>query len=61
MYTLREAAEAIRSKREWEITQGSIVGKRRVATFLEAAVSYLESGGDQRQERGDGEDRPIHG
>jgi integrase len=44
----REAAEAIRSKREWEITQGSIVGKRRVATFLEAAVSYLESGGDQR-------------
>jgi integrase len=44
----REAAEALRSKREWELTQGSIFGRRAVATFLEAAVSYMEAGGERR-------------
>lgn len=44
----REAAEAIRAKREWEITQGSVFGRRATATFLEATVSYMESGGEKR-------------
>lgn len=44
----REAAEALRARREWEITQGSVFGRRATATFLEAAVSYMESGGETR-------------
>lgn len=44
----REAAEALRAKREWEITQGSVFGRRAVATFVEAAVSYMEQGGEKR-------------
>lgn len=44
----REAAEAIRTKREWEITQGTVFGRRATATFLEAAVSYMEAGGETR-------------
>lgn len=44
----REAAEALRARREWEITQGSIFGRRATATFLEAAVSYMEAGKDRR-------------
>lgn len=46
--TDRAAAEAVRSKREWEITQGSVFGRRATATFLEAAVSYMEAGGETR-------------
>lgn len=46
--TDRRAAEALRAKREWEITQGSIFGRRATATFLEAAVSYMEGGGETR-------------
>jgi integrase len=44
----KSAAEAIRARREWEILQGSIFGRKAVATFLEAAVGYLESGGERR-------------
>lgn len=44
----REAAEAIRTKREWEITQGSVFGRRATATFLEAAVTYMETNGETR-------------
>jgi integrase/recombinase XerD len=43
-----EAAEAIRIRKESELLDISIHGKKTVATFLEAAVSYLESGGDPR-------------
>ncbi len=42
------AAEALRTRREWEITQGSVFGRRATATFLEAAVSYMEAGGEAR-------------
>jgi hypothetical protein len=41
-------AEAVRAKREWEIVTRQIGGNRAVATFLEAAVSYLETGGEAR-------------
>lgn len=44
----RRQAEAVRAKREWEITQGSIFGRRATATFLEAAVSYMDAGGETR-------------
>ena len=41
-------AEAVRAKREWEIVTRQIGGNRAVATFLEAAVSYIETGGEAR-------------
>lgn len=44
----RKAAEYLRTKREWEITQGSVYGRRATATFLEAAVSYMEAGRERR-------------
>jgi integrase len=44
----REAAEALRTKREWEITQGSIFGRRAVANFAEAAGDYMNGGGERR-------------
>lgn len=44
----REQAEAIRAKREWEIVQRQISGRRASSTFLEAAVAYMEDGGDSR-------------
>ena len=44
----REQAEALRAKREWEIVNRQIGGNRAVATFLEAAVSYMENGGEAR-------------
>ena len=44
----REAAEAIRAKREWEILQRSVHGAQATATFLEAAVSYMEGGGEEK-------------
>ena len=44
----REAAEAIRAKREWELLQRSVHGAQATATFLEAAVSYLEADGETR-------------
>src|SRR5262245_26138189 len=42
----REAAEAIRIKRENELLQRSIHGAAATATFGEAALSYLQLGGD---------------
>jgi integrase len=42
------AAEEIRAKREWELIQRSIHGAQATATFLEAAVSYMEAGGENR-------------
>src|SRR5271166_2464165 len=44
----REQAEAFRAKREWAIVAREIGGDRAVATFLEAAVSYMEGGGERR-------------
>lgn len=44
----REAAEEIRIKREGEILYRSIHGAKATATFLEAAVMYMESGGERR-------------
>ena len=46
--TQREAAEAVRIKREAEIVERSIFGGSATATFLEAAVMYLEAGGEAR-------------
>jgi hypothetical protein len=37
----RRAAETIRSKREWEIIEASIHGRKATTTFLEAAVDYI--------------------
>ena len=44
----RRAAEEIRAKREAEVLAQSVYGRRAVATFAEAAVSYLEHGGSTR-------------
>lgn len=44
----RSQAEAIRTKREWEILTRQLGGSRSTATFLEAANSYLENGGEGR-------------
>lgn len=44
----RAAAEAIRINREKDILDRSVYGDRAVATFLEAALAYLEMGGDMR-------------
>lgn len=44
----KEAAEALRAKREWELTQGAVFGRRATATFIEAAVKYMKRGGETR-------------
>jgi len=44
----RNAAEAIRARREWEILQASVFGRKTTTTFLEAAVSYMEAGGERK-------------
>ena len=44
----KRLAEEIRAKRENEILQESVHGRRATATFAEAAVSYLEAGGSKR-------------
>lgn len=44
----KEQAETIRAKREWEILQGELTGRRAASTFLAAAVSYMEGGGEAR-------------
>lgn len=46
--TEREDAEAVRIRREAEIVERSIFGGSASATFLEAAVMYLEAGGEAR-------------
>src|SRR5262249_40029395 len=43
----QKAAEAIRAQREWEIIQRSVFGAEATATFVGAAVSYLEAGGER--------------
>jgi integrase len=43
----RKAAESIRARREWEIIQRSVFGAEATATFVAAAVSYLEAGGER--------------
>jgi integrase len=42
-----KAAEAIRARREWEIIQRSVFGPEATTTFVGAAVSYLEAGGER--------------
>lgn len=44
----KEAAEEIRAKREGELIAQSIHGKRVTATFDQAALKYLDNGGDAR-------------
>jgi integrase len=44
----RTIAEEIRAKREWDLLQQSIHGAKVTATFLEAAVAYMEAGGERR-------------
>lgn len=44
----RETADAIRIKRESQILERSVFGTGASVTFLEASVSYLESGGEGR-------------
>ena len=45
--TNHKAAEAIRARREWEIIQRSVFGAEATTTFLGAAVSYMEAGGER--------------
>jgi integrase len=44
----KTAAEAIRIRREAEILDRSVFGTRATATWLEAAVAYMEGGGEAR-------------
>jgi integrase len=44
----KKIAEEIRAKRESEILAQSVYGRRATATFAEAALSYLENGGNKR-------------
>ena len=44
----RATAEAIRARREWECLQAAAYGRKATATFLEAAVAYMETGGERR-------------
>ena len=44
----RRVAEEIRAKRESEILAQSVYGRRATSTFAEAALSYLETGGNKR-------------
>ena len=44
----KKIAEEIRAKREAEILAQSIYGRRATAAFAEAALSYLQSGGNKR-------------
>jgi integrase len=44
----KKVAEEIRAKREADILAQSVYGRRATATFAEAALSYLENGGDKR-------------
>jgi integrase len=44
----RTTAEEIRAKREAEILAESVYGRRATATFAQAALSYMENGGEPR-------------
>src|SRR5579883_1147561 len=43
-----KAADALRIKREAQLLERSVFGRGANVTFLEASVSYLESGGEGR-------------
>jgi integrase len=43
----QKAAEAIKARREWEIVQRSVFGAEATATFIGAAVKYLEADGER--------------
>ncbi len=44
----KKIAEEIRAKREAELLNESVYGRRATATFAQAALSYLEQGGSKR-------------
>jgi integrase len=44
----RKIAEHIKTRREWDISQAKVFGIATVATFIQAAVSYMDAGGDKR-------------
>lgn len=44
----RRKAEEVRARREAEVLEESIHGRRAVATFASAALSYMERGGEKR-------------
>src|SRR6266487_2766740 len=44
----RKAAEEIKAKRQAELHEESIHGKRAVATFSQTALSYIEAGGETK-------------
>jgi integrase len=44
----KKVAEEIRAKREAEILTQSVYGRRATATFADAALSYVENGGNKR-------------
>jgi len=44
----KRVAEEIRAKREAEILADSVYGRRATVTFAQAALSYLEAGGNKR-------------
>jgi integrase len=44
----RRVAEEIRAKREAELLVQAVYGRRATATFAEAALSYIETGGSTR-------------
>lgn len=43
-----ETAQALKTKREWEILQGSVFGVQKTGTFVVAVQRYLEAGGEGR-------------
>lgn len=43
----KKAAEELKARRESELLEESIHGKRAVITFAQAALSYVEAGGEQ--------------
>jgi integrase len=46
--TDRKVAEEIRTRREYELLQASVHGRKSTATFLAASVAYMENGGERR-------------
>ncbi len=44
----KKFAETFRAKKEWQIIQGAIIGRRIDATFLDGVLGYLEDGGEGR-------------
>lgn len=44
-------AEQIRAKREWELVSRKLGGGRAASTWIDAALSYIENGGERRFEK----------